>query len=145
METAKKATKSKKKTTAKKTTTKRKGKAKVMETEELSKRIDDYFATHEGFHSEFSLATHIGVSRKTLVNWLKSENDEKREVVEKAFDRLAAELVESDEWNGKFTNQKALKMMEQERYGGFNTRVEKNGEKKVNIVFGDNMDKECMK
>lgn len=99
-----------------------------------------------GRYDEFGLALHLGVNRRTLVHWAEDDGDpERRFLVNQAYDRIAHQLISGAPWNDKFTTQKSMKMMEQERFGGYNARSSVRSDTKIRVSFGEGADEECMR
>lgn len=99
-----------------------------------------------GRYDEFGLALCLGVNRRTLVKWSEDDGDpERRFLVNQAYDRIAHQLISGAPWNDKFTTQKSMKMIEQERFGGYNARSSVRADTKIRVSFGEGADEECMK
>ena len=106
----------------------------------------EYAAGGSGRYDEFGLALSLGVNRRTLAKWSGDEDDpQRRFLVNRAYDRIAHQLISGDPWNDKFTTQKSMKLIEQERFGGYNTKSSVKQDTTIHVKFGEGADEECMK
>lgn len=112
--------------------------------EELAEKINAYFDECDNnctLYSEAGLALHLGVTDVTLNRWRTGEVcKDLKETVEMAFLRIKEQILTDERYSAKGMVPYRIFLLKQEKFGGYQDRMEAKADLSVNVNFGANMD-----
>lgn len=112
--------------------------------EELEEKINAYFDECDNnctLYSEAGLALHLGVTDVTLNRWRTGEVcKDLKETVEMAFLRIKEQILTDERYSAKGMVPYRIFLLKQEKFGGYQDRMEAKADLSVNVNFGANMD-----
>lgn len=112
--------------------------------EELAEKINEYFDKCDDqytLYSEAGLARHLGITDVTLNRWRTGEFcGDLQETVEMAFLRIKEQILTDERYSAKGMVPYRIFLLKQEKFGGYQDRMEAKADLSVNVKFGANMD-----
>lgn len=118
------------------------GNPKYKTAEELQKKLDAYFAECDEkgeIYNEFSMGLYLGVALKTLKKWYTGDDcPYLQETIEMAYMKISAMTVQMAYQNPKAAM--SIFTLKQDRFGGYQDKVEANADVNVNVHMGANME-----
>lgn len=112
--------------------------------EELEEKINAYFDECDNnctLYSEAGLALHLGVTDVTLNRWRTGEVcKDLKETVEMAFLRIKEQILTDPRYSEKGMVPYRIFLLKQEKFGGYQDRMEAKTDLSVNVKFGAGMD-----
>lgn len=129
---------------------KRKKKKEYETLEELEKAVDAYFTACDKknkLYGEAGLALALDVCLKTLQNWYDGKSKpEFQDVIQKAYLRIQDQIETSSAYmeKGGMTT-RAIFMLKQVRFGGYQDKIESRQDLTVNVKMGKGMDESDFK
>ena len=119
-------------------------KRKYATAEALQDRCEDYFAKCDAnriLYGEAGLALHLGVKLDTLRKWYDGKDcSDYQEIVQTAYLRIQSQLESDPTYMMKGMVTKAIFMMKQPRFGGYQDKIEAKTDIAVNVKMGSNVD-----
>ena len=119
-------------------------KRKYATAEALQDRCEDYFAKCDAnriLYGEAGLALHLGVKLDTLRKWYDGKDcSDYQEIVQMAYLRIQSQLESDPTYMMKGMVTKAIFMMKQPRFGGYQDKIEAKTDIAVNVKMGSNVD-----
>ena len=119
-------------------------KRKYATAELLEAKCDEYFAKcdEEGkLYGEAGLALHLGVKLETLRKWYDGKDcADYQDSVQKAYMRIQSQLESDTTYMMKGMVTKAIFLMKQPRFGGYQDKIEAKTDIAVNVKMGSNVD-----
>ena len=124
---------------------KRSGAPPKFETaEELQEKIDAYFADcdEQGkLYSEVGMALFLKVSLTALDQWWRGSRClYLQETIRMAYTRIAEQIATDPRYNDRQMVSYRIFLLKQEKFGGYQDRVEAKNDLTVNVKMGANME-----
>lgn len=122
-----------------------KTKGRVFETPlALHRALEKYFSEcDEGgkLYSEAGMALSLGVSPATLDNWWRGKNcPDLQDVIQRAYLRIAEQIATDDRYNNRNMVSLKIFLLKQQKFGGYQDKVEARQDISVNVKMGSGMD-----
>ena len=119
-------------------------KRKYATAEALQAKCDEYFAWCDEemkLYGEAGLALHLGVKLDTLRKWYDGKDcEDYQEIVQMAYLRIQSQLESEPAYMEKGMVTKAIFLMKQPRFGGYQDKIEAKTDIAVNVKMGSNVD-----
>ena len=119
-------------------------KRKYATAEALQDRCEDYFAKCDAnriLYGEAGLALHLGVKLDTLRKWYDGKDcSDYQDIVQMAYLRIQSQFESEPAYMEKGMVTKAIFMMKQPRFGGYQDKIEAKTDIAVNVKMGSNVD-----
>ena len=117
---------------------------KFKSEQELQEKLTDYFDDcdeSDRLYSEQGMARYLGVSLNTLDAWWRGTKCPDLQVaIQKAYLRIAEQITTDERYNEKGMVSLKIFLLKQEKYGGYQDRLEGRADLTVNVKMGSNMD-----
>lgn len=117
---------------------------KFKDARALQENLTDYFddCDESGrLYSEQGMALYLGVSLSCLDQWWKGTKcPDLQETIRLAYLRIAEQICTDVRYNEKGMVSLKIFLLKQEKYGGYQDRIEARNDLTVNVKFGDNME-----
>lgn len=124
-------------------------KRKYATAEALEEKCDEYFAACDAdgkLYGEAGLALHLGVKLETLRKWYDGKDcADYQDTVQKAYMRIQSQLESDTTYMMKGMVTKAIFLMKQPRFGGYQDKIEAKTDIAVNVKMGSNVDESDFK
>ena len=124
-------------------------KRKYATAEALEEKCSEYFAKCDKdgcLYGEAGLALHLGVKLDTLRKWYDGKDcSDYQEIVQMAYLRIQSQLESDPTYMQKGMVTKAIFMMKQPRFGGYQDKIEAKTDIAVNVKMGSNVDESDFK
>ena len=119
-------------------------KRKYATAEALEEKCNEYFAKCDKdgcLYGEAGLALHLGVKLDTLRKWYDGKDcTDYQEIVQMAYLRIQSQLESDPTYMMKGMVTKAIFLMKQPRFGGYQDKIEAKTDIAVNVKMGSNVD-----
>lgn len=119
-------------------------KRKYATAEALQEACDAYFAECDKggkLYGEAGLALRLGVKLETLRKWYDGKDcSDYQEIVQMAYLRIQEQLESDPTYMMKGMVTKAIFLMKQPRFGGYQDKIEAKTDIAVNVKMGSNVD-----
>lgn len=120
------------------------GVRKFKDAAELQAKLDEYFdkCDEDGrLYSEQGMALHLGVSMALLGEWWRGrKSPDLQDTVQMAYLRIAEQIATDPRYNEKPMVSLKIFLLKQQKYGGYQDRIEARQDIAVNVKMGGNMD-----
>lgn len=120
------------------------GVRKFASAEELHARLEEYFASCDArgkLYSEQGMALHLGVTLSCLENWWRGVKcQDLQEEIQLAYLRIAEQIATDERYNDRNMVSLKIFLLKQQKYGGYQDRIEARQDLSVNIRMGSDMD-----
>ncbi|MCI6433826.1 MAG: DNA-packaging protein [Clostridiales bacterium] len=117
---------------------------KYANADALQEKCDEYFAKCDAegkLYGEAGLALHLGVKIGTMRGWYDGTDcADLQEPVQRAYLRIQAQLESDPTYMQKGMVTKAIFLMKQPRFGGYQDKIEAKQDISVNVKMGNGMD-----
>ena len=116
----------------------------------VEKLVDGYFDSCDAdgvLYGEAGLALALHASMRALRSWYDgTDRPELQEVIQRAYLRIQNQIETSPAYREKGgMATKAIFLLKQPRFGGYQDRVEARSDITVNVKMGEGMDESCFK
>lgn len=119
-------------------------KRKYATVEALEAKCDEYFAKCDAegkLYGEAGLALHLGVRLETLRKWYDGKDcTDYQDTVQRSYMRIQSQLESDGTYMMKGMVTKAIFLMKQPRFGGYQDKIEAKTDIAVNVKMGSNVD-----
>ena len=119
-------------------------KRKYATAEALEEKCSEYFAKCDKdghLYGEAGLSLHLGVKLDTLRKWYDGKDcSDYQEIVQMAYLRIQSQLESDQTYMQKGMVTKAIFLMKQPRFGGYQDKIEAKQDIQVNVKMGNGMD-----
>ena len=119
-------------------------KRKCGTAEGLEEKCNEYFAKCDKdghLYGEAGLALHLGVKLDTLRKWYDGKNcSNYQDIVQMPYLRIQSQFESEPAYMEKGMVTKAIFMMKQPRFGGYQDKIEAKTDIAVNVKMGSNVD-----
>lgn len=133
-----------KKTGGKQESEKKRGCRKYADADALAAKCAEYFAVcdeEKVLYGEAGLALHLGVKMATLRKWYDGEDcKDLQDTVQMAYLRIQNQVETDPVYMMKGMSSKAIFLLKQPRFGGYQDRIEAKQDISVNVKMGSGMD-----
>lgn len=127
----------------------KKGGRKYATAEALAAKCEEYFTTCDDqgkLYGEAGLALYLGVVRDTLRKWYDGTDcPDLQETVQMAYLRIQSQAESDPAYMEKGMVTKAIFLLKQPRFGGFQDKIEAKTDIAVNVKMGSGMDESDFK
>ena len=117
---------------------------KYIDAAALQERLDGYFADcdqKDKLYSEQGMALYLGVSITTLDQWWRGLRcPDLQETLQMAYMRIAEQICTDERYNEKGMVSLKIFLLKQEKYGGYQDRIESRQDLTVSVKMGADMD-----
>lgn len=117
---------------------------KFKTAEELQEKLDAYFADcdeQRKLYSEVGMALFLKVSLITLDQWWRGTRcPYLQETIRMAYTRIAEQIATDPRYNERQMVSYRIFLLKQEKFGGYQDRVEAKNDLTVNVKMGANME-----
>lgn len=125
------------------------GERKFKDAKALQAKCDEYFKKCDkdgSLYGEAGLALYLGVTLSALRSWYEGERcQDLQETIQMAYLRIQSQLESGWQYQEKGMVTKAIFMMKQPRFGGYQDKVEAKQDISVNVKMGKNTDESDFK
>ena len=122
---------------------------KYANADALQEKCDEYFAKCDAegkLYGEAGLALHLGVRLRTLRKWYDGKDcTDYQDTVQRAYMRIQSQLESDGTYMMKGMVTKAIFLMKQPRFGGYQDKIEARTDTTVKIIHGSSMDESDFK
>lgn len=110
----------------------------------LRRAIDRYFAECDEkgtLYSEAGMALSLGVTPHAMDQWYRGDRCvDLQEVIQTAYLRIAEQIATDPRYNERNMVSLKIFLLKQEKFGGYQDKVESRSDINVNVKMGKNMD-----
>ena len=121
--------------------------AKFKTAEELQERLERYFSQcdEEGkLYTEAGMAVFLGTAVSTLDDWWRGRRSEHlQETIRMAYTRIAEQIASDPRYSDRQMVSYRIFLLKQEKFGGYQDKIEAKSDLNVNVKMGKNMEDIC--
>lgn len=125
------------------------GERKFKDAAALQAKCDEYFAacdTTGRLYGEAGLALHLDVTLNALHDWYDGRRcPDLQDTIQKAYLRIQAQAESSPAYMEKGMVTKSIFLLKQQRFGGYQDKIEAKQDISVNVKMGENVDESDFK
>lgn len=110
----------------------------------LKRAIDKYFEKCDAdgtLYSEAGLALALGVTPHAMDQWYRGDRcEDLQETIQTAYLRIAEQIATDPRYNERNMVSLKIFLMKQEKFGGYQDKIESRSDINVNVKMGNGMD-----